>query len=409
MQALTFDGTRKLYYEDAYETAFTARVISAERAASEDLGENVKNGENAQNAENVLWDVVLDQTLFFPEEGGQSPDKGTLGGFEVVDVQIRDGVITHTVRMPEAFAQDDKVEGRIDWDHRFSNMQQHSGEHLFSGIAHSRFGCVNVGFHLSDSEVTLDFDRPLSDAEVGEIEAAVNDAIVRNIESRVLFPTKDEEAELDYRSKIEISGQVRLVEYPGYDLCACCAPHVRRTGEIGLLKVMMTQNYKGGIRVSILCGKRALEALKKEHRLITGIGRSLSTSPDEIPAQIARFKDEIAALKASLKESQGTLLKLQAESLPSGAPRVILFAETADAKVVRDLINELVKEHREMAAVFTGNDNDGYNFVIGSADNKAQEECAKLREAFQARGGGQPVMVQGSLKAEESAIRTVLE
>jgi len=485
MQALTFDGTRKLYYDDAYATEFTARVISAEQLSPDDQGlisakrldpddQDVNKTEELRVTSDkgpALWNIVLDQTLFFPEEGGQSADRGVISltdepakagrsdAFEVIDVQIRDGVITQTVCVPakgsdrsvseaagnhsgnaaagnhsgseaagdrpaSAAAGDraddaagdseailfpgQEVSGRIDWAHRFSNMQQHSGEHLFSGIAHAKFGCENVGFRLSDSEVTLDFDLPLSDSQVAEVEAAVNEAITKNVESRVLFPTKEEETGLTYRSKIEIAGQVRLVEFPGYDLCACCAPHVRQTGEIGLMKVMMTQNYKGGVRVSILCGKRAFEALKKEHGLITGIGRSLSTSLDEIPAQITRFKDEIASLKMSLKEAQGKLLESQTSSLPADAPKVVLFADGAETKVVRDLVNELVKEHPDMSAVFTGNDDDGYSFIIGSASGQAQEACAKLREAFKARGGGQPAMTQGSVKASADEIRKAL-
>ena len=411
MEALTFDGTRKLYYEDAYAVNFDAQVVSAEKPVSE-----------GGAGEDSLWRVILDQTLFFPEEGGQSPDKGVLEGFEVVDVQIRSGVIEHTVRVPSGncekagaspeeslpFTPGMSVSGRIDWSRRFSNMQQHSGEHLFSGIAHTRFGCENVGFHLSDSEVTLDFDKALSEEQIEQVEAAVNEAITANVESRILYPTKAEEAGMDFRSKIEISGQTRLVEFPGYDLCACCAPHVRRTGEIGLLKVMSVQNYKGGVRVSILCGKRALAELCREHRLITGLGRSLSTSTDEVPAQVIRFKEEIASLKTELAASQSELLAMKARALPENAGRVALFAGAADMKVARDLVNDLMTAHSEMAAVFIGNDTDGYSFVIGSADGKANEICGILREAFGARGGGKPVMAQGSVQASEAAIREQL-
>ena len=402
MQDMTLAGTRKLYYEDAYQKTFDAEVISCEAAGS------------------GRYLVVLDQTAFFPEEGGQSADTGVLSGFRVADVQIKDGIITHVVEAPDgsqaegAGAADNAlvpgrtVTGQIDWPHRFSNMQHHSGEHLFSGIACRRFGCENVGFHLSESEVTLDLNKPLTADEIAGVEASVNAAIQSNIETQILYPTKEEESLLDYRSKLEISGQVRVVEFPGVDLCACCAPHVARTGEIGLLKVMNVQNYKGGVRVSILCADRALEALGHEHELITEMGRALSTSIDELPAQIGRFKDEIARLKEALKASEGEKLELLASAVPADEPDVILFTAAADAKSSRDLINRLVGERSGICAVFTGSDEAGYSFIIGSGSGRASEAADALKKAFNARGGGKPQMTQGSVAAGREEIRRVL-
>ena len=268
---MSMTETIKLYDRDAYATEFEADIISCE----------------PNKADDKRFDIILNQTLFFPEEGGQSPDMGILGGYRVVDVQIKNGVITHTVDisagdcciMGKEEVQTEKkadgkiigmecasekaelaagvhVQGKIDWQHRFYNMQQHSGEHIFSGIVHRRFGFENVGFHLSDSVVTMDFSGVISPEDIAEVEHEVNVAISKNIPIEVTYPSRDELAQLEYRSKIEIEGQVRIVTVPGYDVCACCAPHVKRTGEIGMLKVMNYQNYKGGVRISILCGFR---------------------------------------------------------------------------------------------------------------------------------------------------------
>ena len=280
---MSMTETIKLYDRDAYAIEFEADIISCE----------------PNKADDKQFDIILNQTLFFPEEGGQSPDMGILGGYSVVDVQIKNGVITHTVDisagdcciMGKEEAQTEKktdgqitgmecasekvelaagvhVHGKIDWQHRFYNMQQHSGEHIFSGIVHRRFGFENVGFHLSDSVVTMDFSGVISPEDIAEVEHEVNVAISKNIPIEVTYPSRDELAHMEYRSKIEIEGQVRIVTVPGYDVCACCAPHVKRTGEIGMLKVMNYQNYKGGVRISILCGFRALEAFRQKCDII---------------------------------------------------------------------------------------------------------------------------------------------
>ena len=219
------ETTKKLYDLDAYGTEFEAKVLTCEEVKKKDT---------------TGYAVTLDQTLFFPEEGGQSPDQGTINGISVLDVQIKKDVIIHTLAAPVEVGS--TVKGKIDWKHRFYNMQQHSGEHIFSGLVHSRFGYENVGFHLSDQTVTMDFNGVLSEADVAEVEYAVNEAIIKNIPIEVTFPTKEELETLDYRSKIEIEGQVRIVKIPGYDVCACCAPHVKRTGEIGMLKVLNVQS-----------------------------------------------------------------------------------------------------------------------------------------------------------------------
>ncbi|MGN0305836.1 MAG: alanyl-tRNA editing protein, partial [Lachnospiraceae bacterium] len=205
--------TIRLFEQDGYQVKFDSRVLACEALG----GEKFK--------------VILEETLFFPEAGGQSSDRGWLDKVRVWDVQIENGVIYHFT--DGALAEGERVRGEIDWEHRFSNMQQHSGEHIFSGTVHRLFGLNNVGFHLSDQTVTMDFDGVLTTQQLERVEWEVNQAIARNVEIQVSYPTSDELETLEYRSKIEIQGQVRIVTIPGFDVCACCAPHVKRTGESG--------------------------------------------------------------------------------------------------------------------------------------------------------------------------------
>jgi len=393
MQDASAVSTRKLYYEDAYAREFDAEVLLCER-----------RGDKA--------DVVLDRTLFFPEEGGQSPDTGILGGFCVTDVQIRDGEIHHILELKAGeggeagpFKCGERISGMIDWEHRFSNMQQHSGEHLFSGIVHRKFGFDNVGFHLSDREVTLDFDGVIPAESISEIEMEVNRAIYENGESRILMTAPEERKDMEYRSKLDLPGEVRIVVFPGVDACACCAPHVRRTGEIGILKVVGMIAYKGGVRVSILCGERALRALAEDHRIVSETANHLTTSASEILPQIVRMQEEIRGLKAAKRELAGKLLAEKARAVPAEADAALIFVEESDAKAAREVVNALAREHSFCAGVFTGDDEKGYSFVIGSAGDGAEKACTILRARLGARGGGKAGMAQGFVEAPEGAIR----
>ncbi len=374
--------TGKLYYEDAYRVSFSARVLSLEGK-----------------------DAVLDRTAFFPEEGGQSPDKGVLGGIPVVDVQIKDGYIHHILSEEPPFAEGDTVAGTIDWAHRFSNMQQHSGEHLYSGIIHSTFGYDNVGFHLSDSEVTLDFNGPLTMEEALAAEKRANEAITANIASEINFLCGEEAKTAVYRSKLELTGPIRVVSFPGIDACACCAPHVRRTGEIGLLKVVSVMKWRAGVRVSILCGGRAMALFDREHDALTRTARFLTTSADEVYNMTVKSRSENETLRAALKRAVSEVMSLKVESIPAGSGDVCMFEENLDGAAMRETVNALVMKRDGFCGVFSGSDADGWNFVIGSKNGDARTVCASLREHFGARGGGRPEMVQGSVRAPQKEIK----
>ena len=406
--------TIKLYDTTPYETSFTATVLSCEECPEY----NAKQASDKEETTNV-YRLILDRTLFFPEEGGQSPDKGTINGMEVIDVQINNDIVEHYLALT---VQSDstgttglqppipgtQITATIDWAHRFSNMQQHSAEHIFSGIVNREYGLNNVGFHLSDNIVTMDYNGVLSAEQIEDIEWKVNQAIAKNVEIDARYPAKEELASLQYRSKIEIDGPVRIVTIPGYDVCACCAPHVRRTGEIGILKVMTVQNYKGGVRISILCGFRALMAFREKNKIVSALTNCLSTAQENLFERVSQLKDDNQELKMQIGILKQNVMLGKIEEISTQQKHVILFEEELDTAIVRNVVNALVEKHEGNCAVFTGNDTEGYRFILGSKTLDCRETATALRERFGAKCGGSQVMIQGSVEADREAIIELL-
>ena len=380
--------TEKLFYTDSHLQEFTAKVVSCRPCG---------NG----------YEAVLSRTAFFPEGGGQAADTGVIDGIRVYDVQEKGEQIFHYL---EGELEEGKtVTGQIDWDKRFSRMQQHSGEHIVSGIVHARFGYDNVGFHLNDELCTLDLSGPLTKEELREVENAANEAVFANVPVQISYPSKEKLKTLDYRSKIEIDGQVRIVTIPGYDVCACCAPHVNFTGEIGLVKLVQSQNYKGGIRITMLCGRRALKDYQQKEESVKAIMGSLSAKEELIAEAVERVKEECTQLKSELAESRYQILEAQAEKIPDGQKKVCIFDSKLSGNEPRELMNLVLKKGVEVCAVFAGNEESGYRYVIGSETEDVRPYSKVLKEQFDGRGGGKPVMVQGSVNGSEEAIRKVFE
>lgn len=384
--------TKKLYDIDAYATSFEAKVLSCVK----------QEVVNTHGDPGVIYDVILDQTLFFPEEGGQTSDKGTLGGAEVFYVQIKGDVITHILTEP--LEEGAIVKGEIDWQHRFYNMQQHSGEHLFSGLAYKKYGYRNVGFHLSNQIVTMDFDGVFTEEQLLEMEWAINEAIVANVEIKTSYPAKEELENLEYRSKIEIDGPIRIVEIDGYDMCACCAPHVHRTGEIGIFKIQSVQNYKGGVRISFLCGFRALEEYRKKSQIISELSGILTTNQDLLAENVSKLKAQTQSLKSQLVNAKQIIMEKKIEGIPTAQKDVLLFETGLDTSVMRNIVNKLVEIHAGLCGVFVGSDAEGYHYIIGSKTIDCREPAAKMRIELGAKGGGSARMIQGSVQASEKQI-----
>lgn len=380
--------TEKLFYEDSHMVTFLATVVSCEKSEE-------------------TYEVVLDRTAFFPEGGGQYADTGLLDGVKVLDVQERAGVIYHETKQPLEIGK--TVQGTIDWEERFSKMQQHSGEHIVSGLVHALCGYDNVGFHMGKDAITMDFNGSITKEQLKEIERKANEAVVKNLDICVVYPSKEELASISYRSKIEIEGQVRIVEIPGYDVCACCAPHVKKTGEIGLIKLLNVQNYKGGVRISMLCGFRALEDYEKKSEHVKQISVLLSAPEDEIFSEVSRLKEEIASKKAQVVQLQEKLLVHKVEQIPESEKVVILFEEELEGNAPRELVNLVVERGACVGAVFAGTEKKGYRYVIGSKNCDTRIFAKRLNETFGGRGGGKPEMVQGSCVGTEALIRKEVE
>lgn len=422
-------STIKLYDNDAYAATFTATVVSCTPAKD-------KNG---------LFAIVLDRTLFFPEEGGQTPDKGMIAAaksagsgrdsgsssnplsaadpgaaadtssvlspaadtegipvIHVSDVQLTDGIITHYC--DGALPEGTHITGTIDWAHRYSNMQQHTGEHIFSGVVNASLGYDNVGFHLSDSIVTMDYNGPISEEQIAAFEQKANEWIYANVPVTAYYPTDAQLAAMEYRSKDGITGAVRIVTIKGCDVCACCAPHVARTGEVGILKVIGRTPYKGGIRLSILCGMRALGDYRVKQDTLQTLSRLLSKPSEELAGRIEALFAERDELKQQLYLAKKEQLDAKAAAVPAEQTHVCLFISSCDMNLVRKTVNALTEAHSGCCTICVGTDEDGYSFILGSAGGKANEAAVLLRKKLSAKCGGSDAMIQGSLKASADAI-----
>ena len=381
--------TIKLYDEDAYATEFGAEIVEISK-------------------DNDCIYLVLDRTLFFPEEGGQSPDTGNIGGFEVVDVQISGDTITHTIRYSEeaesALIKGKTVRGHVNWDKRFSNMQNHTGEHILSGILHNEYRSENVGFHLSDNTVTLDTSRYLTEAELSELEFKANRAVYANLEIRAEYLPDEELERLEYRSKKEIEGAVRIVAIGDIDKCACCAPHVHHTGEVGLIKITKAIKWKEGTRIWFLCGSRALEYVQTVFKNVDEVARLTSESPDKIADGVKRFNETIQSLKADLFQAQSGFMEEKIKNISDIKSDVILFENVSNSKIQRNAVNALVERFDGVCGVFSTVDNISYQYIIGSKNRDCREVGRVLNEKLGAKGGGKPEMIQGSVAASREAI-----
>ena len=347
--------TIKLYENDSYIKDFSASVISCEETDGGFL-------------------VVLDKTAFFPEGGGQDADKGVIGGAKVLDVQIKDEIIYHKLEKPLEIGA--TVDCSIDWDTRFSRMQNHTGEHIVSGVIHRSFGYNNVGFHMNDNLVTFDVDGPLNDEQIREVEIKANKAIYGNKEIKAIYPTPEELADYDYRSKLDITEGVRLIEIEDTDLCACCAPHVARTGEVGIIKIISYIQYKKGTRIEMLCGMLALNDYMSLHTTNKQIMNLLSAKRFEIDIAVERIQTELGNARAENKKLSGELAMLKMEKHIADN-KVCVFIDGASYDELRSCSNTLIEEY-EYCYLFSNTDANNYIYVVSSKEQNVRELVQNL-------------------------------
>lgn len=366
--------TEKLYYSDAYQKEFFAKVLSCEKAED-------------------FYDTVLDKTAFFPEEGGQYSDRGALGDGRVFNVKEKDGIIHHYVDSPLEVGS--LVLGKIDFDERYEKMQCHTGEHILSGIIHSLYGLDNVGFHLGADEVTMDVSAPLTREQLDEVERLANEVIYKNVEVTASFPTKSELLEMKYRSKLDLYENVRIVKIGEYDACACCAPHVRYTGEIGVIKILDFAKLRGGIRIFITAGRRALRVFDEYYKALQTTSALLSLPKAEIVGGVNKLIGDFAELKNAYSSYRITVLEKEAEALEYKEGSRIVMLDGASFPELIAYSNVARKKTCGILVLLSGKDGD-YKYVISSDSVNLREKAAEINKSLLGRGGGKPDMIQGS-------------
>ena len=373
--------TEKLYYNDAFLTECEAEVVSCEPGKGR-------------------YEVVLDRTVFYPEGGGQPGDTGALDGVCVLDTHARGGEVVHYCDGP--LEPGSSVRGTIDWARRFDYMQQHSGEHIVSGIIHRRFGYENVGFHMGADMVTIDFSGMLTMDDVREIEREANEAVWANLPIVVSWVDGEEKANAVYRSKKPISGVLRLVTIPAIDVCACCGTHVSMTGEIGLVKIFTCQKFHDGVRLEMLCGRKAysyVNSILEQNKRISGL---LSAKPQQTAQAAERMLDELAQVKYRAGALELRLIAQAAEALAGKGDSLLFMDLSADG--LRQMADAGMHACGGVCAVFTGSDEAGWRYAIGHAGGDLRAFSKRMNDALHGRGGGKPEFVQGSVQASRAEI-----
>ena len=376
--------TVRLFDIDSKADAFEAQVLACDRL------------------EDGAFGVVLDRTLFFPEEGGQSCDTGTLGGSRVLHVSEKNGVICHKVTCPLEVGA--VVTGNLDFEERFRKMQNHTGEHIVSGLVWQNFGFHNVGFHLGSDGMTADFDGELDKEQMMLIESLANRAVFECHKVKGYYPEPEELAKMEYRSKLELSENVRIVEIEGVDLCACCAPHVSNTGEVGLIRILHGERYKGGIRLYMKCGYDALEGYRAEYEQARRISVAISAKHEEIADGVDRVLAEIDEMKGRLSSLKRELMAYKLESITYTEGNLCLFEDDSDMLALRNLVNAAKQRCGGICAVFAGNDENGYKYIISSTSVDLRSKAKEINAAISGRGGGSSEMIQGSCTAKREII-----
>ena len=381
--------TEKIYEQDAFTVKFKATVLSCEKG---------KTGFN----------VILDRTAFYPEGGGQPYDTGRLepaGGerkAKVLEVHSREGEIVHTCSHP--LEPGTAVTGVIDWDRRFDLMQQHSGEHIVSGLAHHLWGCENVGFHMGAEVITIDFDLPLTEQQLATLEETANRHLWQvNLPVNITYPSPQELEQIHYRSKKELTGRVRIVEFPGADCCACCGTHVQHPAQVGLVKLLSMQKFRDGVRIELVCGGRAFRYLNRTWDQNVQVSRSLSAKPFETAGAVAKLLAKNGELKArvmSLEESRFAALAAQY----AGAGDVVLFEDGLSPDALRRLCDAVLRTCGGRCACFSGSDGWGYKYAAGQAGGDLRDLAKEMRQALGGGGGGKPDFVQGNVQAKREEI-----
>lgn len=375
--------TEKLYYEDCHRSAFTAQVLACRRAGEQ-------------------WEVILDRTAFYPEGGGQAADTGSLGAVRVLHTREEREAVCHVCDGP--LEAGSRVEGRIDWELRFHRMQQHTGEHILSGLVHSRWGYHNTGFHMGADGITVDFDGVIPPRELPGLEEQCNRAVWANAAVRCWVPSPRELETVFYRTKKPLPWPVRLVEITGYDTCACCGIHTAGSGEVGLIKLFSSVPFRGGSRLTMACGGHALRIMNEVYLQNQQVSQALSVPMGQTGAGVARLLDQLADRKYRLAALQRERLAALAEQY-RGKGDVLCITEGLDGALLRELTERIEQVCGGRAAVFSLGEDGSFGYCVITGDSDLRAFGKALNAALHGRGGGKPRCIQGRVAAREEDIR----
>ena len=375
--------THKLYDIDSHIKNFEATVLSCEKKGK-------------------TWEVILDRTAFFPEAGGQMADIGSMDEARVTDVQEQGTQIIHFTNKPVEVGK--TVECELDWEVRFRKMQNHTGEHIISGIAHRLHGANNVGFHLSEDDVTLDFDCELTREQLNYIEYLANVEVSRDLEVTAEYPAPEALAEMEYRSKLDLTENVRIVTIGDCDRCACCAPHVKRTGEVGLIKLLDFARHKGGVRIHMQCGLDALDDYREKYTNIQSISAQLSAKQHETAAAVERFMREMEQQKKAYTAMTEKYIALKLSTLDRSQKNLCIFEENMDAIAMRGMVNGMMTMTDGICGAFCSRPDGGWSYIIGSSSVPLRAKAKDINARLSGKGGGTDEMIQGSVACTREAI-----
>ena len=369
--------TEKLYYKNAYMKNFSSRVVSCEPC---------EGG----------YAIVLAATAFFPEEGGQYADTGVINGIIVNDVQEKDGVIYHMTDTPIEVGA--VVAGTIYFNARYEKMQCHTAEHILCGLIFKTYGLNNVGFHLGADDVTMDISVPLTWDQLMEIEHRANLIVYENVPVTTVFPTPEELPSLEYRSKLDLTENVRIVNIGDYDSCACCAPHVAATGEVGLIKILDAEKLRGGMRIHIRAGIRAYREVAKMQATLSEISHMLSLPRLDTAEGVRKLLCDNEAKKSELKAARERYFEREAELVAPTEGNLVLSFLDATQDDLRTLANAAISKIGGILVLLSGSDG-AYRFVLASRSVDLRTEVKKITAALGGGGGGSSIMAQGTLAA----------
>ncbi|MBO4266135.1 MAG: alanyl-tRNA editing protein [Lachnospiraceae bacterium] len=400
------DRTELLYETDGGLTDFEAVVI-----------ESLVSDETKEPC------IVLDRTAFFPEGGGQPSDVGSIvlqsgETVRVTDVRTVDGCVCHFIE--KKVEAGEKITGHVDAARRLRMMQDHGAEHLVCGLIHNEFGYDNVGFHMSEKEVVVDVSGPLTDEQIRMIEERANAVVYSNVPVTISFPSPEEAASMEYRSKLDVSENVRLVTIEGVDTCACCAPHVSFTGQLGVIKILSFMPHRGGTRMTVVAGLDAYADYVMLHDSNAKIMDVLSSPRDDtgsaVSEQMERYmalKEENTALRKEMAEMVASSVLERIRTMDPGEKSCVIFTASLDQIGLRNVVNRCTAEFDGYVCAFSG-DNSGYRYIFAVSPD--MEKSADLRgftkefnEITGGRGGGSALMTTGQTPAGRDEIQNCVD